>query len=226
VKCGQTQQKLGQAKRDLMQATTNNFLLQLKAFLDTDVKSIQVHVLISRCFIMAALCNRAGHYIFALWFLSSFFSLAYSQRCEIGCLPYFHTWCGLSANLECRSDMCCTRLAANTGDKNDTKNRHLCTIAQLGPAMSSQLMHVSTVGKKNLLNSNMSSIFLHSMVNFSPLTTEICSRVWGIPANGFRVLPSLLHFSIEVSQTLHDVWPGHLLSWYIIYTFLGLLPRN
>jgi len=23
------------------------------------------------CFIMTALCNRAGHYIFALWFLSS-----------------------------------------------------------------------------------------------------------------------------------------------------------
>jgi len=44
VKCGQTQQKLGQAKRDLMQATTNNFLVQLKAFLDTDVKSIQVNV--------------------------------------------------------------------------------------------------------------------------------------------------------------------------------------
>jgi len=43
VKCGQTQQKLGQAKRDLMQATTSNFLQQLKTFLDTDVKSIQVH---------------------------------------------------------------------------------------------------------------------------------------------------------------------------------------
>jgi len=26
--------------------------------------------------IMAALCNRAGHYIFALWFLSSFLFLA------------------------------------------------------------------------------------------------------------------------------------------------------
>ena len=25
------------------------------------------------CIIMATLCNRAGHYIFALWFLSSFF---------------------------------------------------------------------------------------------------------------------------------------------------------
>ena len=41
------------------------------------------------------------------FFLSSFF-LAYSQRSEIGCLPYFHTWCGLSANLECMSEMCCT----------------------------------------------------------------------------------------------------------------------
>jgi len=33
--------------------------------------------------IMAALCNRAGHYIFALWFLS----LAYSQRSEV-----YHTF--------------------------------------------------------------------------------------------------------------------------------------
>jgi len=33
---------------------------------------------------------------FQLWFLSSFF-LAYSQRSNIGCLPYFYTWCGLSA---------------------------------------------------------------------------------------------------------------------------------
>jgi len=54
VKCGQTQQKLGQAKRDLMQATTNNFLVQLKAFLDTDVKSIQVHVLICLSFVASA----------------------------------------------------------------------------------------------------------------------------------------------------------------------------
>jgi len=40
-------------------------------------------------------------------------------------------WCGLSANLECRSEMCCTRLAGNTGRKNDAKNRHLRTMAQL-----------------------------------------------------------------------------------------------
>jgi len=44
---------------------------------------------------MAALYNRAGHYIFAMWFFSSSFFpffLALSQRSEIGCLPY--TWCG------------------------------------------------------------------------------------------------------------------------------------
>jgi len=29
----------------------------------------------------------------------------------------FDTWCGPSANLECRSERCCTRLAANAGPK-------------------------------------------------------------------------------------------------------------
>jgi len=53
-------------------------------------------------------------------FLSSFFP-AYSQWSEIGCLPYFYTWCGLTANLECRSEMCCMRLAGSTGRKNDAK---------------------------------------------------------------------------------------------------------
>ena len=69
---------------------------------------------------MAALCNRSCPYIFALWFLSSSsiylsFFLALSQPSHIGCLPvpYFHTWCGLSANLQdrCRSETCCTLLA-------------------------------------------------------------------------------------------------------------------
>jgi len=42
-----------------------------------------------------------------------------------------HTWCGLSANLGCRSDTCCTQLAENTGCKKLPKIRHLDTIAQL-----------------------------------------------------------------------------------------------
>jgi len=69
-------------------------------------------------FVIATLWNRAGHYIFILWFrLSSIFLffLAYSQPSQIGCVPYFHTWCGLSANLGCRTETCCImRLAENT----------------------------------------------------------------------------------------------------------------
>jgi len=52
---------------------------------------------------------------------STFFFLAWSQRPHIGCLPYFDTWCGPSANLECRSETCCARLAENAGPKNRQK---------------------------------------------------------------------------------------------------------
>jgi len=40
------------------------------------------------------------------------------------------------------------RLAANAGPKKVAKNRHLCTIPQLCRAISLQLRHVSTIGKK------------------------------------------------------------------------------
>jgi len=53
-----------------------------------------------------------------------------------------------SANLECRSEMCCTWLAAYAGPKKVAKNRHLSTIAQLCQAISSQIRHVATIGKK------------------------------------------------------------------------------
>jgi len=84
---------------------------------------------------------RCGFFFFFLFFL------AYSQPSQIGCLPYFHTWCGLSANLGYRSETCCTRLTENTGRKKSRQNRHLDTIAQLCWAISSQLRHVSTIGK-------------------------------------------------------------------------------
>jgi len=101
------------------------------------------------------------------------------------------------------SEMCCTRLAQNTGRKNDTKTRHLGTIPQFCWAISSQLRHVSTIGK-NLLNSYISPTCPYNMVNFGPLAAEIVSLVWGTPANfnGFRVLPALLHGTpaVGVSQ--------------------------
>jgi len=72
-------------------------------------------------------------------------------------------------------------------------------------AISSQLWHISTIGKK-LLSSNISSTRSHNMVNFAPLAAEIGPVVWGTPANfnGFRVLAALLHGTpvLGVSQTL------------------------
>jgi len=56
---------------------------------------------------------------------------------------------------------------------------------------------------------------------------EIGWRVWGtlVNFNGFRVLASLLHLhrSLELNQTLHDVWPS---PWLVHHIYnLGLLPE-
>ena len=66
--------------------------------------------------VMAALWNRADHYIFILSFVLPFFFLLFSSsnlslhRLDV-CMTHFHTWCGLNANLGCRSEICCTQLA-------------------------------------------------------------------------------------------------------------------
>ena len=89
--------------------------------------------------------------------------------------------------------------------KKSPKNRHLGTIPQICRAISSQLRHVSTIGKKNFLSSNISPTCSHNMVNFARLAAEILSLVWGTPGNfnGFRVLAALLHGTlvVGVSQT-------------------------
>ena len=68
--------------------------------------------------------------------------------------------------------MCCTRLAENTGRKKVAKNRHLDTVAQLCRAISLQLRHVSTIGKKLVKQQYLLHI-PHNMANFGPLTAEI-----------------------------------------------------
>jgi len=104
--------------------------------------------------------------------------------------------------------MVCTRLAGNARPKNGQKIRHLGSIAQLCRAISSQLRHISTMGKK-LLNSNISPTCPYNMVNFGPLAAEIGSLVWGTPANvnGFRVLAALLHSTLWASAKLCGVEP-------------------
>jgi len=65
------------------------------------------------------------------------------------------------------------------------------------------------------------------MVNFGPLAAEIGLPVRGISANftEFRVLASLLHRrrSVEVNQTLHDLWPYPGLVHYV-YIFGAIVP--
>jgi len=87
------------------------------------------------------------------------------------------------------------------------KNRHLGTIPQLCQAISSQLRHVSTIGKKLVKQQYLLHMsHPHNMVNFGLLAAEIVSGVWGTPAtfNGFRILAVLLHSSqvVSGSQTL------------------------
>jgi len=88
---------------------------------------------------------------------------------------------------------------------NSQKIRHLGTIAQLCQTISSQLRHVLTI-RKNLLNSNTSPTCPH--VNYSPLTANIHSGVWGTPANfnGFRLLAALLHGTLVVGVSQTAAW--------------------
>jgi len=74
--------------------------------------------------------RRCGHYIFTLWYLllllilSSSFPRLISAVAAWMSTVLLHIWCGLSANLECMSEMCCTaRWIYRT--QNDAKNRRL-----------------------------------------------------------------------------------------------------
>jgi len=114
----------------------------------------------------------------------------------------------------------------NTG----RKNRHLGTIAQICRAISSQLRHVSTIGKK-LVKQQYLPTCPHNMVNFGLLAAEIVSLVCGTPANfnGVRVLAALLHGTlvVGVSQTAALNRGRHLYSagwpsrWTLAHIIVG-----
>jgi len=115
--------------------------------------------------------------------------------------------------------MCCTQLAGNAGPKKSPKIRHLDTIAQLCRAVSSQLRHVSTIGKKLVKQ----QYLFHTSSQYGELWPA-GSWDWA-NFNGFHVLASLLQqrCSAEANQTLHDVWTSPGLVHYI-YIFGGSCP--
>ena len=159
-----------------------------------------------------------GYMLWLVFFPCDFYLLFFlteSQRSEIGCIAYLHTWCGLSANLECISEMCCTRLAENTARKISPKICHLLTIAQLCRALSSQLRHISTSGKlvKQQYLLHMSSQYCELwLINGR-------NRLAGLGHPSiFQRVSRLCFFTAQVNQTLHDAWPTPGLVHYV-YVF-------
>jgi len=76
--------------------------------------------LVFYAFIVAALRSGCGHYIFVLFL--GVFSSPISALANWMYTILLHMMCrALNANSECRSQLCCTRLAGNTGRKNDAK---------------------------------------------------------------------------------------------------------
>jgi len=97
--------------------------------------------------------------------------------------------------------------AENTGCKNSPKIRHMRTIAQLCRAISSQLTHVSTVGRK-LVKQQYLPICRYNIVRFGPLAAEIgsiASLGHQDNFNWFRVLAVLLHGTVVVGVTRQQV---------------------
>jgi len=125
---------------------------------------------------MVALWNRADHYISALWFLSFFY--LFSSPNLSRCLPYFETWCGLSATLECRyqkmlqaarwkyrTQKWCTKSPSD-------HHRTLCR------AISSQLRHVSTIGKTcAVCGTNDLLFFWPAVIDYSFKPYLVCSTL-------------------------------------------------
>ena len=132
-----------------------------------------------------------------------------------------HTWRGLSANLRCRSETCCMRLAENTRRKKSPSVCHRTTLSGYTFATKACIDNP----KKNLLNSNISP------------TSSQHGELWptsgwdrfvslGYPSEFQRV--SRLGFvtavtSLNGKSTKLCTMFGRLLAWYAIYTLSGSL---
>ena len=144
---------------------------------------------------MAALWNRAGHYIFVLCFLLFSFYLFSSPILSRYRLDVYHTSTHDVALVRIKNAglKCAARGSLKMQDakiaKNSPSAHHRTTLSGCIFSTNSCIDN-----RKNLLNSNISSTCPHNVVNVGPLAAEIGLPVWGTPANfsGFRVLASLL----------------------------------
>ena len=167
---------------------------------------------------MVALCNRADHYIFILFLSSSFFFFFFSSPNLSGRrLDVYHTLAHGVALVRIQNAglKCAVRGSLQI---QDAKNRHLGTIPQVCWAISSQLRHVSTIGK-NLVSINMSSTCPHNMVNFGPLRLRSVGE-FGAPLQISTGFVFCLRYCSDVAHqrpTKLCTMFGRLLDWYTIY---------
>jgi len=115
-------------------------------------------------------------------------------------LDIYHTSThGLSANLECIYEMCCTRLAENAGRKKSPKKlpsgHHRTTLSGYIFATKECIDN----RKKNLLNSNISSTCLDNKVNFGPLQLRSVDK-FGAPQQVSTGFASWLRYYTNVAQ--------------------------
>jgi len=141
---------------------------------------------------MVALWNRAGHYIFALWFLLllSFFPRLISAVTDWMSAILPQSTHGVA--LVRISDAGLKRAARGSLEMQDPKKSPKSAIYRHHHTTLSGYIFATKAridNRKNLLSSNMSSTCPHNMVNFGPLAAEIGLPVWGTPANcnGLRV---------------------------------------
>jgi len=150
----------------------STFTLGLGLYCLFNFRAIDACIWLYFMLFMVALRSRCGHYILPCGFFLSFFiprliSAVADWMSTIGLLR--HTmW---SANLECMSEMCCTRLAGNTGRKKSPSAHHRTNFS--GYIFGTKACIDNR--KKNLLNSNTSSTCQANMVNLGLLTGRLRS---------------------------------------------------
>jgi len=142
------------------------------------------------------------------------------------CHTCIHTRCGLGANLRCRSEKCCTRLAANTGHKKIVKNlpsgHHRTTLSGYIFVIKARINN-----RKKLVKQQYLFHISPNMVNFGPLTAEIDPVVCDTPENfnGFRVLAVTAAMSLNGRQPNFARWLAVFWAGTQHIHFWGFLPR-
>ena len=162
-------------------------------------------------------------YIFFFFFLLSSFFFFFSPILSGRKLNVYHT--STIHNLECRSEMCCTRFAKSTGRKKSPSAHHRTTLSSYILATKARIDNRKKINSYVFFTIHMP----HNVVNFGSLTTKTVSE-FGPPQQTSTGFASWLCYCTDVAQRrstkLCTIF-GRLLGWYTVYIhFPGRLTLN